>query len=102
MKKREEFIKFRVTEDEKKSIQERAEKQGLRISDFGRNMLLNGVVLMLEKEEIFNLKKIGLNLNQLARHANSTMDLKSDKVLEECANIEILLKDILEKGQRKG
>ena len=101
MKKREEFIKFRVTEIEKETIQKRAEKQGLKVSDFGRKMLLNGTVFVLEKEEVFNLKKIGINLNQIAKHANQTRNIDTVKILSEYQNIQILLRDILNKTEVK-
>ena len=100
MKKREEFIKFRVTEGEKETIQKRAEKQGLKVSDFGRKMLLNGTVFAIEKEDIVDLKKIGGNIYQLVRHANFHQHFDTEKVLKEYQSIKILLDEILEKSKK--
>ena len=64
MENKECFIKFRVTEIEKKSIQENAEKQGLKVSDFGRKMLLNGSVFILENGAVL-YSVLNLEFNML-------------------------------------
>ena len=96
MKKRDKDIKIRVTPEEKLQIQKRAKSENLNVSKYGRNMLLNGTVFVLEKEELFQLKKIGININQLARHANFKKEIKTDQVMQEFRNIKTLLNQILE------
>ena len=101
MEKRDKNIKFRVSETEKKGIEKRAKTQDLKVSDYSRNMLLNGAILLLEKEEVFNLKQLGNNMNQLARHANYSNNFNAPKVLEEYQHLRILLNKVLEKIQIK-
>lgn len=85
---------IRVNDKEHKEIESRAEKLGLTISEYGRQLMLKGAVLSAEKKDsiqagtgIDRRTIIGLanNLNQLTRLANQRKELPQ---------IESLLKDI--------
>jgi hypothetical protein len=67
------FIKLRVTPEEKKVIAAKAEAQGLTVADFIRQRALDYRLRQtpLEKERVRRLARIGVNLNQLARWANT-------------------------------
>ena len=85
---------IRVNDKEHKEIESRAEKLGLTISEYGRQLMLKGAVLSAEKKDSIQVGGgidrrtiIGLanNLNQLTRLANQRKELPQ---------IESLLKDI--------
>lgn len=66
----------RCTESDKAVIVARAKKAGLPVSTFVRMMAMNGKVLVKESKTdfalIYELRKIGNNLNQLTHLAHST------------------------------
>ena|GEM_PF-1383661 len=85
---------IRVNDKEHKEIESKAEKLGLTISEYGRQLMLKGAVLSAEKKDSIQVGGgidrrtiIGLanNLNQLTRLANQRKELPQ---------IESLLKDI--------
>lgn len=85
---------IRVNDKEHQEIESRAEKLGLSISEYGRQLMLKGAVLSAEKKDsiqggggIDRRTIIGLanNLNQLTRLANQRKELPQ---------IESLLRDI--------
>lgn len=67
------WIKLRVTPEEKKVIAAKAAAQGLTVTDFLRQRALDYRLRQtaLEKERIRQIARIGANLNQLARWANT-------------------------------
>lgn len=87
-------IVIRVNDKEQKSIEANAQKLGLSISDFGRQLMLKGSVLSVQKNEgesditsIDRRTLVGLanNLNQLTRFAHERKELPQ---------IESLLKEL--------
>ena len=71
--RRSEWIKMRVTSDEKKLIESKASAQGQTVTDFLRQRALDYRLRQspLEKERIRQLARIGANMNQIARWANT-------------------------------
>ena len=67
------WIKMRVTPDEKKLIESKASAQGQTVTDFLRQRTLDFRLRQspLEKERIRQLARIGSNMNQIARWANT-------------------------------
>lgn len=96
-------IVIRVNEKEQKMIEDNAQKFGLSISDFGRQLMLKGSVLSVQKNEAesdrtdINMRTlIGLanNLNQLTRFAHEHKELPEiESLLQE-------LKKIIHNGSR--
>lgn len=87
-------IVIRVNDKEHKQIENQANKLGLTISDYGRQLMLKGSVLTVQKDEaesestgIDRRTLVGLanNLNQLTRLANERKELPQ---------IESLLKEL--------
>lgn len=75
---------IRVNDEEQKEIEVNASKLGLTISDFGRQLMVKGTVLTVQKveanTEVMSLDRrtiIGLanNLNQLTRYAHERKEL---------------------------
>jgi hypothetical protein len=66
------WIKIRVTPNEKNLLMQKANELGLSLTDFIRVRTLNYRVRQdpLIKEYLFQLARIGANLNQLATWAN--------------------------------
>ena len=67
------WIKMRVTPDEKRLIESKASAQGQTVTDFLRQRALDFRLRQspLEKERIHQLARIGSNMNQIARWANT-------------------------------
>lgn len=70
---RTEWVKFRATPEEKKAIEEKASAQGQTLADFLRQRALDYRLRQTpqEKERMLLLARIGVNLNQIARWANT-------------------------------
>ncbi len=88
-KKLGEGIRIRLTEKEKQLLRDRCRKEGYRtISDFGRAKLLRKreikrIVASEEFSELmgkmdFELNKIGVNLNQIAKKLNTYLGYQLD------------------------
>jgi len=104
--KRDEQLNLRLTAYERESLSRRAAKAGLRLADFGRWLLLSDRRVVVrnappapEIEHLLfeQLKRLGNNLNQVARRLNA-MNLPAPPSLEP------LLRDIralLDRGFRR-
>lgn len=79
--KRNKTIRFRVNDSEYDLINERANGS---VSDWLRSLALNQKPRKKAKpvnpELIYQLNKIGVNLNQIAKHLNQDFDNNSDKL----------------------
>jgi hypothetical protein len=67
------WLKMRVTKTEREAIAAKAAAQGLTVADFLRQRAFDYRLRQtpLEKERVRQLARIGANLNQLARWANT-------------------------------
>jgi uncharacterized protein (DUF1778 family) len=67
------WLKLRVTREEKAAVEFAAAESGVSLSDFVRQRLLGARVRQTaeEREIIRQLARIGANMNQLARWANT-------------------------------
>ena len=70
-------LSFRVTAAERLKIEEAARRAGLSASDYARARLLTGKLIIRENRRLDyaafdQLRRIGVNLNQLTRLANRT------------------------------
>lgn len=70
---RDKHVSFRVTPEEKERILRLAEVDGMSVGDFLRSQLNTPRVrnTKAEREKILQLARIGNNLNQIARWANT-------------------------------
>jgi len=91
-------INLKLTEEDFKKVKERAEKFGMKATQYAREMVLKGSVksrFTLDELDLIR-KLIGManNLNQLARKANSIGYKAAEKALFELAcDIKKLLDD---------
>lgn len=68
---RNKIIILRLTEEEKEQAVKAAKEVGLTLSSYVRKMILgNKIVSKTDVKTLFELNKIGVNLNQLVRHIN--------------------------------
>lgn len=65
---------FRLTEEEYKKIKEKVTEAGISQQQFLLKTALNKEIIHIKEyqELIFQIKKIGTNINQIARKANET------------------------------
>lgn len=96
---RTEVIRARLSVEEKERIISIAKAEGVSLSTYLRRSLLNGrLVTKTDVQTVFELKKIGNNLNQLARHVNTLpVDENIIASLEDIKNYIEELKEITDK-----
>ena len=71
-------IKIRLTEAEKEQLIQRSKEEGKSLSSFIRESALKGrSISKTDVQMIYELRKIGVNINQLAKHINT---LPSDEI----------------------
>ena len=90
-----EIVTFRLRPDELSKLDARAEKAGLRRSDYLRKMALSGRITVRPSARpdfklVAALNRIGVNLNQLTRTANASGKLPP-QLSKLCARIEDLV-----------
>lgn len=81
-KKRTRF-EIRLTEAEKNIAKERAEKCGLTLSEYSRQMILNGKVIRISKEEKFTLNTSANNFNQMLKIFYTKGELETGELKKE-------------------
>ena len=93
--RRSEIVRFTVRPDELVRIHKAAARSGRTLSAYARAMALSGRVVMqqsrsLSPDDFDELRRIGVNLNQLARVANRKGDLPPG-LARLCATIELFI-----------
>lgn len=67
-----EYLHIRVSKEEKDKIANIAKSLGVSLSTYTRKSLLGErVTCKIDIQTMFEIKKIGVNLNQLAKHINT-------------------------------
>ena len=83
MKKRQIIKNFRIDPSENKMLKQKAKESNSSEADFLRNCILNkNTDYVLRKEVLdilYELRKIGVNINQIAHIANSTNQIMENK-----------------------
>lgn len=96
-------ICFRVTEEEKKMIEEKMEQAGIRsLRAYMLKMAIDGYVVQLDlksvREMVFLLRNATNNINQIAKRANETRNVREADVLnlqKHCQELWLQARDIL-------
>ncbi len=90
---------FRLTPQERYQLVARASEAGLSLSDFIRTQALNGRIIVRSGSDpasfelAYQLKKIGVNLNQMAHHMNAGSAGPAPQELADlCLTIETYIK----------
>lgn len=79
-------IRARLSEEEKEQVCRRAKAEGITLSMYLRKSVLGErIASKTDIQIVFELKKIGTNLNQLAKHVNSLPI--DDNILKSLENI---------------
>lgn len=98
--KKEKRITIRLTEDEYEKIKRKAEKINVSVSEYVRNFLSKKEVKIVDKtslrELIYQLQRIGVNINQMVKKVNlNHSDIELKKEIEELEEIYKKLKELL-------
>ena len=96
-KSRPHCVTFRVSDDELVKLKERVKRSGYNNQQFLLNVVLKKTVI--EKESfmklLIELKKQGVNLNQVARSCNSgNTELEKQRITEVIKNLEVLYRNL--------
>ena len=103
---------FRVSEEESKMIDEKMKEAGMvDFSNYARKMLIDGQIIIISNFEIqairavsVELSKIGNNINQIARIANSSKKVFNAEIVElreKQREISTLLRSIITEHRNK-
>lgn len=92
-KNRTEIIKARLSKEEKETAIKRAKAEGVSLSTYLRKVILGErIASKTDIQTVFELKKIGTNLNQLAKHINT---LPVDEyIIESITSIDNYIKEL--------
>jgi hypothetical protein len=84
---------IRFSEDEFENIQEKLSEHNLSFSEFSRGAILRKKIkTKLDSDYIFQLQKIGNNLNQIAKNLNSkNSDIPNSEILKVLVSIEKIM-----------
>ena len=93
--KRDQQMTVLLSKLEKLAIQKRAEKAGLNLSDYGRQMVLRGKAQVrltpAENETLNQVARLGNNLNQLAHKAHAdgirSIALEAHRLLQQLSQL---------------
>jgi hypothetical protein len=81
------FQSLRLTAGERAVVRARAHAAGLTVSEFLRRAALGKRVRarpgQVRRDAVYQLSKVGNNLNQLARAANTAGQVRAEELLEE-------------------
>jgi hypothetical protein len=84
---------IRFSEKEFQQIQQKLDLAEISFSDFARaSILKKKIKLPIERELIYQLNKIGVNLNQIAKVAN---EKRSIAIMEKLIDIEKAIKELI-------
>ncbi|GHU90202.1 mobilization protein [Clostridia bacterium] len=87
MRKRNVMLRFRVTEDEQRLIAEKMELLHTKnLAAYLRKMAIDGHIILVDHADIkamtAEIQKIGVNVNQIAKRANSTGRVYAEDLAE--------------------
>lgn len=94
----------RLSREELRTLEQKAEEQGLRPSQYIRNLIMQGgmvdIFIMEDRRDLINqISRVGNNINQLTRIANSyqsASDNLVNKVGKQMMDIQRLMREVLE------
>jgi predicted transcriptional regulator len=85
---------IRISEDENSKLSEMLKEHNLKFSDFARSRILGyKIKSKIDQSLIFEINKIGNNLNQLAKLANQNKSIEVE-VLQSLVSIEKKLESL--------
>ena len=88
-----EYLHIRVSKEEKDKIANIAKKLGVSLSTYTRKSLLRErITSKTDIQTMFEIKKIGVNLNQLAKHIN-TLPL-DEEIVRSLSNIDNYINEL--------
>ncbi len=104
-----ESIHFRVVPSDFLRVARAAENAGISLTDYARQRLLTGRVIVRQTRKLNHaaydqIRRIGVNLNQLTRLAHTTDIMPPPGLSEICAQIEQFLREHVDgpEGHEKG
>ena len=101
MKKRQIIKNFRIDPSENRMLKEKAKESNSSEADFLRNCILNkNTDYVLRKEVLdilYELRKIGVNINQIAHIANSTNQIMDNKYETNYKELMKIIEELREK-----
>lgn len=94
-------LHIRLTNEDYDYIKERSQKANLTMTDYIMKSVFNKKIIVIEgyKEVMAEIRKIGININQIARNWNMGLEEKSD--IEEIQEFMVKLWQLLRFSKQK-
>lgn len=86
-------IEFRISNKEKKILQDKADKIGLTLSEYSRKILLESEPIFIDNSVEVQIKKIGYNVNQIVRNSHTYKIPPSENLLTEIKDLIKIIRD---------
>lgn len=83
---KETIIKFRIEKNEKERLEKKAKSIGISLSDYLRQLCVFGDVRKIPDSAIIDIRRIGINVNQIAKRVNGG-SITKDKVIADLQEI---------------
>ena len=91
-------IFIRITAEDKLEIEAKAKSLGCTSSQYIRDVVLNNkIITKTDVEMVFQVRKIGTNVNQIARLCNAMNVVSPDEIFDKFDGYFLELKDIIKK-----
>ena len=101
MKKRQIIKNFRIDPSENRMLKEKAKESNSSEAEFLRNCILNKDIDYVLRKAVFDilyeLRKIGTNINQIAHIANSTNQIMENKYETNYKELMMIIEELREK-----
>ena len=95
---RNKIIKFRVTDKEEQEIRKHAEKAKMTLSDYLRKSAVMNNITVIDTGELYrlntSLRRIGVNINQVAAVANSTNNIYAKDVSDLREQVDMIAEEV--------
>lgn len=92
--KKTERIHVRLTTDEKELLQKKAEKLGLSLSEYFRNIAVTKEPIFIDNSLFIQIQKIGYNVNQIVRNSHATKTPPSENLIKEIEDLKSIIQNL--------
>lgn len=92
--KKTERIHVRLTLDEKEMLQQKAEKLGLSLSEYFRNIAVTKEPVFIDNSMFVQIQKIGYNVNQIVRNSHATKTPPNENLIKEIENLKVIIENL--------
>lgn len=98
MEKKTERIYIRLTEKEKREIKKKADNLGIKTSEYLREISTKKEVIFIDNSVLNQIRKIGLNVNQIIRLSHTYKNPPSQNLIDEINELKKMIIELTNKS----